>query len=234
MSLSSSPLDLGRMATDSTTGSGSGTGTRTGVPLGARVSPVAVSVSLGTATRSPGLRLVDGLGLFAPQQLQDVEPLVGVGAGVGEDGVGADRPRQHPQERDLADVGIGDGLEHPGQRLAGRVAGHLLRRRRPPGPPPGAAVGRGGDLGQERGQAVDADAGDGRAAHHGEHEALGHALGQGGLELVARGDVALEVPLHQGVVAHHDPLDQLLAHLVLDSARSSGMGPGRGLARRRR
>ena len=53
MSLSSSPLDLGRMATDRTTGSGGRMGTTTGVPLGARVSPVAVSESLGTATMSP-------------------------------------------------------------------------------------------------------------------------------------------------------------------------------------
>ena len=94
MSLSSSPFDRGLMATDSTAGSGSGAGTSTGVPLGASVSPVAVSASLGTATMSPAWASADGLGLLAPQQLQDVEPLVGVGAGVGEHRVGSDRPRE--------------------------------------------------------------------------------------------------------------------------------------------
>ena len=197
-------------------------GTTTGVPLGARVSPVAVSDSLGTATMSPAWASLDGLGLLAPQQLQDVEPLVGVGAGVGEHGVGADRPRQHPQQRDLADVGVGDRLEHLGQRLARRVAGHLGDRVAGADLDGWARVGGGGDLGQQGGEAVDADPGHRRAAHHREHEALGHAAGQGRLELGPRQHLAFEVALHEGVVADHDALDELLAHLVLDGGQVVG------------
>ena len=67
MSLSSSPLDLGRMATDSDHRlRAAATGTTTGVPLGARVSPVAVSESLGTATMSPGLGLARPAGPPCP------------------------------------------------------------------------------------------------------------------------------------------------------------------------
>ena len=94
----------------------------------------------------------------------------------------------------------------------------------------GSAVGARCDLRQERRQAVDADAGDGRAAHHREHEAVGHALGQGGFELLARRDVAVEVALHEGVVADDDPFDQLLAHLVLGGGEVVGDGAGLRLA----
>ncbi len=107
------------------------------------------------------------------------------------------------------------------RHLGDRVAGADLDR--------GARVGAGGDLGQQGGQAVDADTGHRRAAHHREHESLGDAVGQGGLELGARQRLAFEVALHEGVVAHHDALDQLLAHLVLDRGEVVGDGPGRGL-----
>ena len=107
-----------------------------------------------------------------------------------------------------------------------RVAGpHLDRRPR---------VGGGGDLGQQGGQAVDAHAGDGRSAHHREHQALGDAVGQGGLELGARRDVAVEVALHEGVVADHDALDQLLAHLVLGGGEVVGDRARSGACRLRR
>ncbi len=106
------------MATDSTTGSGRRDGHDHGRALGGEGVAGGGVGQLGHGHDVAGLGLVDGLGLFAPQQLQDVEPLIGVGAGIGEDGVGADRPRQHAQERDLADVGVGDGLEHLGQGLA--------------------------------------------------------------------------------------------------------------------
>ena len=74
MSLSSSPLDLGRMATDRADRLGLGAGHDDRVcPWGPGCRPVAVSASLGTATMSPAWASVDRVGLLAPQQLQDVE-----------------------------------------------------------------------------------------------------------------------------------------------------------------
>ena len=71
--------------------------------------------------------------------------------------VGADGARQHLEQRELADVGVGDGLEHERQRLAGGVGGDLgLRVAGVDGDRP---VGRRrADLADEVGQAVDADA----------------------------------------------------------------------------
>ena len=152
-----------------------------------------------------------------------------VGAGVGEDVVGVDRPGQDPKQRDVAHVGVGEGLEHPDQRLAGRVAGDLLHRVAGLHLDRGAAVGRGGDLGQQCGQTIDAHSGSRRAAHHREDHALGHAGGQRGLQLGAGGDVLFEVALHEFVVTDDDPLDQLLAHLVLDVGQVARDRPRRRL-----
>ena len=44
------------------------------------------------------------------------------------------------------------------------------------------------------------------------------------------GRLAVEVPLHEGVVPDHDPFDQLLAHLVLGGGEVVGNGPALGLA----
>ena len=193
---------------------------------------MAVSDSLGTATMSPAWASVTRLGLLAAQQLQDVEALVGVGARVGEHGVGADRPRQHPQQRDLADVGVRDGLEHPGQRLAGRVARHLVRSTSPARTSTGGRVSGAGAISasSEARRSMPTPV---TAEPHttGNTRPWATPVGQGGLELLAGGDLAVEVALHEGVVADHDALDQLLAHLVLElAARSSGMGPGWRLA----
>ena len=97
------------------------------------------------------------------------------------------------------------------------------------------AVGGGGpDLADEVGQAVDADAGDGRAAHDREHGGVGHAVGQGVLQLGDARHLALEVALHQLVVGHHDALDQVVVHLVLELGQVLGDLLGRCGCRRRR
>ena len=80
------------MATDSDTGSGATAGTTSGEPLGANVSPVTTSASLGTATMSPASASADRVGLLPLQPLEDVEPLVGVGTRVDEDAVGPNGP----------------------------------------------------------------------------------------------------------------------------------------------
>ena len=97
ISLSSSPLDLGRMATrQGAAGSGGCGGRPPGVPLGARVSPVRVPASLGSATMSPARPRRPAGASLPRSSCEDVQPLVGVGAGVGEHVVGPDRPRQRP------------------------------------------------------------------------------------------------------------------------------------------
>ena len=56
--------------------------------------------------------------------------------------------------------------------------------------------------------------------------AVGDAVGQGVLELLDARDVALEVALHQLVVGHHDALDQVVVHLVLEVGQVVGdLGP---------
>ena len=63
--------------------------------------------------------------LLAPQREEGVEPLVAAGAGVGEVVVGRDRARQHPEQRQVADVRVGDRVEHDGERVAGGIDGDL-------------------------------------------------------------------------------------------------------------
>ena len=99
----------------------------------------------------------------------------------------------------------------------------------------GAAVERARpDLADERGQAVDADAVDGGAAHDREDARRGDAVGEGGLELLGRGHLALEIALHHLVVGDDDALDERLADAVLELGHVVGDRPGRRLGAVRR
>ena len=164
--------------------------TTTGVPLGARVSPVAVSASLATATMSPAGASVTGSSCSLPRRAeQAVQPLVGVGAGVDED-VSSGRmvPDSTLNSEILPDVGVGDGLEHPGQRLAAGIAGDLALGVARPATSTGGRVGGGPDLADEGGQAVDADRRCAEPHTTGNTGRCGHPVGQGLLELLdARG-----------------------------------------------
>ena len=154
--------------------------------------------------------------LLAAHGEQAVQALVLVCARVGELGVGFHRARQHFEERHLADVRVGDRAEDERQGLAvwvagdfgGLVAGLDLD---------GRAVGRcRTDLADELGQAVDPDELGGRAADDREHRGLGHAFGEGVLELLGLDLLALEISLHQRVVGDDDALDQVVVHLVFE------------------
>ena len=139
---------------------GRGRAPRTGVPFGASVSPVAVPDSLATAAMSPATTAARSRCSLPAEGEQPVQALVGAGARVDEVVVGLDRARQHLEQRDLADVAVGDGLEHEGQRLRRRGPG----RSRPSVPPAststgGRSSGRRADLADEVGQPVDGDAG---------------------------------------------------------------------------
>ena len=160
-----------------------------------------------------------------------MEPLVRVCTRVGELRVGTDGARQDLEERDLADVRVGDGLEHERERLARRVAVHLglTAGRLDDGRWP--VDGRGTDLAHDAGQAVDADELGGRAADDREHARRGHALGERLLELLGGERLALEVALHQRVVGHDDALDQVVVDARLDLGHFLGdLGPGRRAA----
>ena len=65
----------------------------------------------------------------------------------------------------------------------------------------------------------------GRAAQDGEHGGRGDAAGQALLELGVVERLAVEVALHEVVVAHHDALDELLVHGVLLVDEVVGDGP---------
>ena len=124
-------------------------------------------------------------------------------------------PGEHLEQGDLADERVGDGLEHDGERLPGGIGRHLDLG--VAGPDGGGPVGgRGTDLHEQIREPVDADLGRGRAAHHGEHAGRLDAEGEGVLELLEAGHLALEVPLEQVVVGHHDALDEVVVHLVLE------------------
>ena len=114
----------------------------------------------------------------------------------------------------MADVGVGDGVEHHGEGVAVGVHGHLdLAVAGEDGA--GTVDGRGTDLDEVVGEAVDADAGDGRAAQHRELDLVLHLDGEGVLELGHGRDVVGEEALEQVVVAGDDLLDDRVVDLVL-------------------
>ena len=124
--MSSSACVRARIASASTGGGGSMPATRTGVPFGASVSPVAVADSFATAAMSPAGTLVTGscsLPRIANSACsRSSEPVRGFDEVV----VGLHGAGQHLEERELADVGVGDRLEDERERLAVRIGGHLL------------------------------------------------------------------------------------------------------------
>ena len=193
----------------------------------------AVSDSLATAAMSPAGTSATGVLLLAAQGEQAVQALVGVAsAGSTSWSSGRDRAREHLEQRHLADVGVGDRLEHERQRLARRdrrdlalVSPAVTGDRR-------AVAGRRPDLADELGQPVDADLGGGRAAHHGEHRRP-RRPGRVCARAPRRRHLAFEVALHQVVVADDDALDEVVVHLVLEVGQSSGFPRG-GLGPRRR
>ena len=175
---------------------------------------MAVSGQLGDSADVAGDEGVDRLVLLAAQGEQPVQALVDAAAGVDEVIVVPDRAREDLEHGHLADVGIGDGLEHVRQRLCVGIGGDLdgFVACRHGG---GAVGGRRPDLDEEVGQPVDADLAGGRSADHGEDAGVLDALQQRALELLERGDLALQVLLQQSVVADDDALDQVVVHLVL-------------------
>ena len=146
-----------------------------------------------------------------------MQPLVGARAGVDEVVVGPDRARQHLEQRELADVGVGDRLEHERERLAVGVGGHLDCSVSPAlTSTPGRSAGDGPISQMKSASRSMATAVDGRAAHDREHRRRGDADGERVLELLDGGDVALEVALEQLVVGDDDALDEVVVHLVLE------------------
>ena len=172
-------------------------------------------VELGDRADVAGDQPGDGVMVGPSQPDEAVHPDRVAGAGVDQHVVHADGPRQHLEHRDPADVRVGQGLEHEGQRLALRIAGHLaelagpvdrdrrhLRRGRP-------------DVHDEAGQTVHPDRDRGRPHQDGEHRRPIHAGVQDPLELFERRLLAFEVALEQGIVLFDDVLDQMVVLFVL-------------------
>ena len=152
--------------------------------------------------------------LSAHQADQASQPLAVAGGGVGEVVVSADGARQHPEQRDLADVVVADGLEHTGKLVAVGVACRLgVDVAHGDGHGPGGG-GR-SDFHQEIGQSVHRNGTGGRAAHHGEHRTVGYAASKHYFELGGTGDIAIQVLLQHVVIGHHDAFHELLVDLGL-------------------
>ena len=185
---------------------------------------------LGNGGQIAGRNLVHRHLLLAPQGEKAVQLLVGVGAGVGEYGVRADGARDHLEQRDLAHIGVGKGLEDAGQHLAARLGPDLALLIAGVHHHPGAVERRRSDLANECRQAVDGDVLGRRSAQHGKDLRRRHSVRQGLLELLEVEALALEIALHQVVVGDHDALDQGVVHGVLLGFHVARYGPGRRLS----
>ncbi len=125
-SLSSSACVRARIASASTGGGGSMPATRTGRAL--RRERVARRGGGQLRHRGDVARgdARDGVLFLAAHREQRVQPLVGAGPRVHEVVVGLHRAGQHLEQRELADVGVSDRLEHERERLAVRIGRDLL------------------------------------------------------------------------------------------------------------
>ena len=157
-----------------------------------------------------------GRALIAAQGAQKrVQANVGPRTGVEKVIVGGDAPREDLDQRKLAHMTIGDGLEHEAQRftvLVGlgvdlHVAGEDLE---------GAAIQRRRTLfHDEVEQTIHPDAGGGAATHHWKHTGGSDTTGQSVGQVVEGRDVTVQVALQQDVVADHDALNEGVVDLVL-------------------
>ena len=190
---------------------------------------------LGHGGQVAGHDLGDRCLVLAPQREQAVQPLGGARRGVDELVVGPDRARQHLEQRELADVGVGDGLEHEGQGLARRVGLRPRSRCRRPRTVTGGRSAGDGPISQMKSARRSTPTPVTAEPHTtGNTVAVGDAVGERVLQLGDARDVALEVALHQLVVGHHDALDEVVVHLVLEVGEVVGDRLGRCGCRRRR
>ncbi len=139
-SLSSSAFDRATIATGSS-GSGIVHGSMSsGCSREDRVSPVSAVDSFATAQIEPAWHSVTRPLLLAEGRGERADPLVVVVVGVPALGppvpghvhrhVGAQRPGEHPHERDPPDVRVGGGLHDLGEQRPVRVAGEPARPHR--------------------------------------------------------------------------------------------------------
>ena len=214
MSLSSSPWDFGLIATHNDGVGGAGIGARTGMPLGASVSPVALSASLATATRSPAGTSVTG-SCSLPRSVNRPCSRSSARVRVLVSTASAFSVPLHTLSNDTRPTNgsaivlpiTASGSPLGSQAISASLSPAIDVQRR-------TSKWRRRDLGEELRQAVDADASRRRTAHHREHRRVGDAVGEGLFEFVEGRDVALEVALHQVVVGDDDAFDQRVVHHV--------------------
>ena len=154
--------------------------------------------------------------VFAAQREERVQPLVGAGARVHEMIVGLHGSRQHLEQRELADVRVGDRLEDECERLAIRVGSDVLRCRAGRDLDAGPVGGRRADLADEVGETVDRHVRRCRSADDREDARSRDANRERVLELRRRRHIAFEEAFEHFVVGHDDAFDEVVVHLVLE------------------
>ena len=207
---------------------------RRACPSGASVSPVAVSASLATAAMSPAGDLDAGSCSLPRIGDRPCSRSSAPDRGFTRWSSALERARQHLEQRELADVRVGDRLEHErsGSARVGRdldlgvAGGHRDR---------GAVEGRRADLADEVGEPVDADCSVAEPHTHGNTVAVGDARGRACARARSKDrHLAVEVALHAGRRRRRRcPRRGCRAPGAPAPAISSGIAP-RAVARRRR
>ena len=178
---------------------------------------MAVAASLADRGDVAGGHLAQLDLLLAPQGEQPVQPLVGARPRVGEVVVGPDGAGQHLEQRDVADVRVGDRLEHERQRIAARVSGATSTSVSPAFTVTGGRSVGDGPISQmksaSRSMATSLVA---EPTTTGNTDASATPLASVCSSSSRRDLVAAEVALEQLVVGDDDALDEVVVDLVLE------------------
>ena len=157
---------------------------------------------------------IEEFGLLADHRCDLRELLVGARSAVRQHNVGLEGPRANPHQRDLADVRVGDRLEHKCEWITGRIrrdfdrlvaGGHRHRW---------AIGGRRAQFGNEVGESIDGDWAGRRATDHREDGCRGDSACHGVLELIDGGNVSVEVALEHVIVCDNNALDEVVVDFV--------------------
>ena len=189
---------------------------RSGRPSGRRQGVTGTRTrQFGHRTDVPGRQRVNVDGLPTLETHHVAEPFVVTRPPVGQVKVPFDSAGKYPEVRHMSQVGINGRLEHVDQCVSRRIRRHVDggcadgdRHRRP-------VRRRRAHLHDVVAQPVHGDGDGRRATDHRKHRAAGHATTQDLLQLLERRHLAVQEPLQQGIVCHHDVLHQGLVDLVL-------------------
>ena len=169
---------------------------------------------LGHRTDVAGQQRIDVHRLPALEAHHVAETLVVTRPSVGQVEVPADLAGQHPEVGHVAQVRVDGRLEDLDEGVGRRIGCHVQRGGTHGDGHRRAVHGRRPHLDDVVAQAVHGDGDGRRTADHREHRATDHATTEHLLELLERGHDTVQEPLQQGIVGHHDVLDQGVVDLV--------------------